>query len=843
MAEGSRPVHGDRVRIRRRSALTVLAATATAVATLQAPPAAHASGPVSSWIVTYDAPPSPVDLQVLRSVSDAVHGFVAVPAAVVNAPDGLVPLLRRLPGVRGVWANETYQPLMSGATAASRAREVWDALGWTGAGVTIAVIDAGVDGSHPDLCAAATFCKGTPIKVVENVKVVGRQDVVGDPVVYLEDQISTDSTSGHGSHVAGIAAGWGTASETPGKYRGVAHGASIVGYGTGEAVEAVNVLGAYDHAISHADELGIKVINNSWGPGAFTDYDPEHPVNRATDAAWAAGINVVFGSGNDGTRTDSLNMFSAHPRAISVAGGRKDGQQAFFSSKGVPGSWLWHPTVMAPGESITSVRALTGFTINAADASAGQGNPDAPSQNDSPYYASSSGTSMAAPHVAGVIALVQQASRATRGVWLTPLEVRNLLQNTARSMLPSYQHYSAGAGYVDAFAAAQAAAAGTHLGPYDDGTTYDTKPFAGTVGPAAFVSTSTFESTFEVAPGALSVDVMADWGPEAVVAANQDLDIDLYRPDGTLFRGTFLACDPAQQPNGYSSFCSSAPNERLTATHPAPGTWRVVVKGGLATASETVRGLWSAAYPDGTPVPVRAGATTVTVAPATPVGVAGQGVLVTATVRDASGLPVANAPVTWSSAGIGTVTHAEPVTDSFGRAVATAGATSLGTQTVTATTGALSGSGAVTWLGLPVLPAPTVPCLTGCTAPPADSPGEVSGGGWWQQGTKRHLTVGASLERGASAPSGELRYDDKAGTVLRSTVVERFRVDGTTATLSGSGSVNGTDGYRWTLTVSDGGQGSGSSDSASLVVTRAGSSYRHEASGTLGGGNLRVAAG
>ncbi len=838
MAKGPVRVEPNAVSSPRRSALILLLATAVSAAALQAPPAA-ASGPVGSYIVTFDGPPTATDLEVLGGLSDAVHGFQAVPAAVVNVSASLVPLLRRLPGVRGVWANETYQPLMSSATIASRAREVWDTLGFTGAGVGIAVIDAGGDGRPPPQSAAPVVCRGPAGKVVQNVKVVGRQDVVGDPVVYLEDQISTDSTSGHGSHVAGIAAGFGIASETPGKYRGVAHGASLVGYGTGELVEAVNVLGAYDHAIRNRDRYGIKVINNSWGPGAFTDYDPEHPVNRATDAAWAAGINVVFGSGNDGTRTDSLNMFSAHPKAISVAGGRKDGHQAFFSSKGVPGSPLWHPTVTAPGESIASVRALTGFTINAADASASSGNPDAPTGADQAYYASSSGTSMAAPHVAGIIALVQQAAHSSRGTWLTPLEVRNLLQNTARPMLPSYQHYSTGAGYVDAFAAAQGAAAGTSLGAYDDGTTYDTKAFAGTVGPAAFVSTSTFQSTFEVVAGARSLDVMVDWGPEAVVPANQDIDIDLYRPDGTLFRSTFLTCNPAQQPNGYSSFCSSAPNERLTVVAPAAGTWRVVVEGGLATASETVRGLWSAAYPDGTVTPLRPAAASVTVTAATPVGVVGQTDLVTATVRDAAGLPVANAMVSMSSAGVGTLSHIEGITDSFGRAVASAGATNLGAQVVTASTGALSGSVTITWIAPPAVSTPDPPCLVSCVTPPPNSAGELSGGGWWQQATKRHLAVGASFVTGASAPSGELKYDDKAGTVLRATTVERFRVEGTTATLSGSGTVNGTDGYRWTLTVTD----AGKDDTTSLVVTQPGTSYRHEAGGTLGGGNLKVTAG
>ena len=56
-------------------------------------------------------------------------------------------------------------------------------------------IDAGVDGTHPDLCAAAVFCHGTPIKTVQNVKVIGRQDVAQDPVLYVENQISTDSTT------------------------------------------------------------------------------------------------------------------------------------------------------------------------------------------------------------------------------------------------------------------------------------------------------------------------------------------------------------------------------------------------------------------------------------------------------------------------------------------------------------------------------------------------------------------------------------------------------------------------------------------------------------------------
>jgi serine protease AprX len=335
MAAARDAYHCDHViTLRRASAGIVLAAL---VVTGAPSPATADPLPLTTWIVTYAAPPSPGQLDVLGGVSDAVHGFTKVPAAVVVAPTAAASLLRGLPGVRGVYANETYHYLSDAATQSTGASRVWSDLGWNGDGVGIAVIDAGVDGTHPDLCAAAAFCKGTPVKTVQNVKVLGRQDVSADPVVLLRDQVSTDSSSGHGSHVAGIAAGWGSAGTDPTKYRGVAWGAHLVGYGTGELVEAVNVLAAFDDAIAHRDEYGIEVINNSWGPGAFTAYDPEHPVNLAIDAAWDAGISVVFGAGNDGTRTDSLNMFSENPHAISVGSGTKAGQQSFFSSKGVPG--------------------------------------------------------------------------------------------------------------------------------------------------------------------------------------------------------------------------------------------------------------------------------------------------------------------------------------------------------------------------------------------------------------------------------------------------------------------------------------------------------------------------
>jgi serine protease AprX len=835
MAERGARGHRDGVNTQRgRLAQALLAGVVvTTLVGMSPSPAAAEVGPLMTWIVTYDAPPTSDQLDVLEGVSDAVHGFTEVPAAVVVAPATEAGLLRGLPGVQGVYPNEAYHYLSDLATQSSGAAWVWQDLGYTGAGIGIAVIDAGVDGTHPDLCAAAVFCKGTPIKTVQNVKILGRQEVAVDPVVVLDNQLNTDSSSGHGSHVASIAAGWGSAGVDPTKYRGVAYGANLIGFGTGELVEAENVLAAFDYAISHRDQYNIKVINNSWGPGAFTPYDPEHPVNRAIDAAWSKGISVVFGAGNDGTRTDSMNMFSINPHAISVGSGMKNHQQAFYSSKGVPGNPQLHPTVTAPGDSITSVRASTGFTIDAADAS-GVAAPDgdAATGADAAYYAVSSGTSMASPHIAGVVALMQQAAMAKTGRYLTPLEVRNILQNTASPMV-GYQQYAVGAGFVDALAATKAAAGLTRTNSYDSKVNTDVVPFAGTVGPAAGLPTSSFTSTYTVLPGAAGLDVMVDWGPEKVLATNTDVDIDLYRPDGTSFGGTFLKCDPSQQPNGYSSYCSSAPHEHLSVVAPVAGTWTVNVHGGVYEVQDAVRGLWATTYPKTVLLPARPAAAIVLTG-SQPASVTGQSVDLVATVTNAAGLPVPNVPVSLTTTGVGAVGRATTVSDSYGRVHAQALSGAPGPQTITATASGRSSSVAITWLGLVL---PDTACLPGCLAL-TDTAGKVSGGGSWNpSGGKRTLAVTAEHSQLSTSTSGQVTYDNRCGAKVTQAYVQHLSIDSSNvATLTGFATFNGTSGHPFTLTVTDRAAG----DVVRLVVTSPGGSVVLDEAGVLTKGDISV---
>lgn len=132
------------------------------------------------------------------------------------------------------------------------------------------------------------------------------------------------------------------------------------------------------------------------------------------------------------------------PWTIGVAAGNKNGRTlADFSSRGVPGSDLYHPDITAPGVDIVSARASTGATINGL--AAADDATSIPRKTWLPFYTTASGTSMATPHVSGTIALMEQANGS-----LGPDAIERILTNTATPM-PRYAEWQSGAGYLDAY--------------------------------------------------------------------------------------------------------------------------------------------------------------------------------------------------------------------------------------------------------------------------------------------------------------------------------------------------------------------------------------------------------
>lgn len=390
-------------------------------------------GESTEAIVTFEGDVSRADVEAARRTGAAVHTFEELPMVAVRGTKAQIGGLFSLDGALSVWGNERLEYLLEESVPLIGADRVRSDLGFDGEGVGVAVLDSGVDATHPDL--------EYPGRTVQNVKIAGDGFFTGTTAV-VEDQPNTDTSSGHGTHVAGTVGGDGTASG--GRYTGVAPGSDLVGIGAGDAISILYALEGFDYALAHQDAYNIRVISNSWGTSG--EFDRKNPINVASKEAHDRGITVAFAAGNAGPGRDTLNPYSVAPWVIGVAAGNKDGKTlADFSSRGRPGSDLYHPDITAPGVDIVSARASTGSTINALAA-----RKDAvgiPPEH-LPFYTTASGTSMATPHVSGTVALMLDANPN-----LTPDQVLNALTGTATPM--PYGEFEAGSGYLDAFAAVE----------------------------------------------------------------------------------------------------------------------------------------------------------------------------------------------------------------------------------------------------------------------------------------------------------------------------------------------------------------------------------------------------
>jgi serine protease AprX len=385
-------------------------------------------------IVRFTSRPGQLDLAALAATGVRVLPFRQLPMVAIQGTPLQVTAVTALslPKLVSIHLNRPLEYFLDESTQLIGATTVWDSLGVTGAGVTVAVLDSGIDATHADL----TFGS----KVIQNVKIVSDPFGAAAPLV-VENLPTTDTSSGHGTHCASTIAGTGAAAG--GRYRGVAPDAQLVGISAGEVIVILSALQGFDWALENQARYNIRVISNSWGTsGAF---DANDPINVASRIAHDRGMVVVFAAGNAGPDNDTLNPYSVAPWVIGVAAGNKDGQTlADFSSRGVPDSAVYQPTITAPGVDIVAARALTGAITPLGLPS------DVALGTDAVTYTTMSGTSMATPHVAGVVALMLEAAPA-----LSPAAVKSALQNTATPM-PAYAVHEVGAGYVNALAAVTA---------------------------------------------------------------------------------------------------------------------------------------------------------------------------------------------------------------------------------------------------------------------------------------------------------------------------------------------------------------------------------------------------
>ena len=384
-----------------------------------------------------------------------VH-FQALPIAGVLATAAQVDTLAQHPEVRSLWLNEALEYDNQNGTAMTGVDKLradanlrFGGLPSSGKGIGVLVNDSGVDGNHPDL--------KYPDHVVQNV--LGQVNLHAQdallPVTYVEDVPDSDLAGGHGTHVAGTIGGTGAASG--GKYEGVAPGADIIGYGSGAGLFILDTIGGFDYALVNQIRYNIRVVSNSFGSPSDTgtDFNPDDPTNIATKRLADRNIVIVFSAGNSGSGEGTITgNYKKAPWVIVAGAGDRHGLLADFSSRGkrngggqvtIDGetfTWYDRPAVVAPGVDVVSTQAKTD-ALGIGD--------DLPPAED-PFYTINSGTSMAAPHVSGVVALVLEANPNLH--WSG---VRAILENTATNM-PGYDDWEVGAGYINAHAAVAAAA-------------------------------------------------------------------------------------------------------------------------------------------------------------------------------------------------------------------------------------------------------------------------------------------------------------------------------------------------------------------------------------------------
>ncbi|MFT4993592.1 MAG: serine protease AprX [Paraglaciecola sp.] len=353
----------------------------------------------------------------------------------------------KITGVRGLRANSNLRH---------------KGIPYSGRGVGVLINDSGIDGNHSDVLF--------PSHVKQNV--LAQTNLLGggggfSPITYQENTANSDLGSGHGTHVAGTVGGNGAMSS--GKHAGVAPGADLIGYGSGAVLLVLDTIGGFDYALKHKDQYNIRVISNSFGRASDigADFNPDDPTNIASKDLADSGIITVFSAGNSGPTEHSITgNFKKAPWVITVAAGDKNGGLADFSSRGmyngevkevvVDGEtlvWEDRPTITAPGVDIISARAST----SSLGALSAQDDAEMLEAQNLPFYTLSSGTSMSAPHVSGIVALMLEADPTLR--WQ---DVKRILQQTATPMAGE-DAWAAGGGYVNAHTAVNAAVNGEEV--------------------------------------------------------------------------------------------------------------------------------------------------------------------------------------------------------------------------------------------------------------------------------------------------------------------------------------------------------------------------------------------
>lgn len=432
------------------------------------------------------------------------------------------------------------------ADAGIRANTAWDVA--TGTGIIVAVLDTG-QATHSDitgnLVAGYDFITSTTVSGDGN----GRDSDASDPGDFSGGQ----NSSWHGTHVAGTVA---ARTNNGAGVAGTAFNAKVMpvrvlGRGGGSTSDIADaIIWASGGTVSGVPSLSASqkahVINMSLGGSGSCGTTTQNAINGAV----SRGTTVVVAAGNSNANASGFTPASC-ANVINVASVTSASARSSFSNYGTL------IDVSAPGSAILS-------TLNA-----GTTTPGAES------YASYSGTSMASPHVAGTVALVQSRRLALGLPLYTPAEVESLLKTTAYALAGACSG-GCGAGIIDAKRAVDAAGGGGGGG----GTPPTTQTYANEAD-FSIRDNTTINSPITVSGRSGNAPSTASVSVDILHTYRGDMLVQLVAPDGSLYTISNRAGGSAD--NLIGTYTINLSSELLN------GTWNLRVNDNAAGDTGTLR--------------------------------------------------------------------------------------------------------------------------------------------------------------------------------------------------------------------------------------------------------------
>ena len=364
-------------------------------------------------IVDFSFTPGTSEIQMLEEAVDYRHQWTlkGINALAGRVPVGDILTASQLPGVVMLELDGILTVTNGDAAALHGVDTAWEQTGYNGSGITVAIIDTGIDGNHSGLDDQDDDPS------TNDPKIIGFYDPVNNPDLRNGTEVFPYDDQGHGSHCAGTTAGTGAPTyENP----GMAPQAKLVGVkvlDSGGSGSFAVVMAGMQWTIDNRYQYNIRVASMSLGAFGIIEWtsSEEDSVNRMANEMVYNDITLFIAAGNSAGRGTIGTPGSAED-AITVGALDKDSSIAAYSSQGPTEENRVKPNVAYVGSDVMSVAHNTGDG-----------------------YTAFSGTSMATPGAAGVAALMLQANPA-----LSPFEVRNFMQETAEYRACTYMGDPAG---------------------------------------------------------------------------------------------------------------------------------------------------------------------------------------------------------------------------------------------------------------------------------------------------------------------------------------------------------------------------------------------------------------